>query len=164
MKHWAEDLNLQGNFDLINDEKLFGKNEFDADSILSKIENDPFDLDNESEKKANEFEKFIESQENIGTNMAVVIYMVAAIQYLRSKSRDEIKQVATEVVMQGAHGYDPKKEGYRLNTIPGKVFTGYQIMAYFYVSWAMTMPEMLPQLNLPYDKEYEMALKMVDEG
>jgi hypothetical protein len=61
--------------------------------------------------------------------------------------------------MQGAHGYNPELK-YRLNHIPNKVFSGYQILAYYYVSWALAIPEMLSQLQLPYDKEYELAVKL----
>lgn len=36
-------------------------------------------------------------------------------------------------------------------------------MAYFYVSWAIAMPDMLPQLNISYEIEYQMAVKMIEE-
>lgn len=164
VKHWAKDLNLSKYFDLVNDEKLFAKSDFDADSILSKIENDPYDLDSDNNEKDREFEDFKKGQEDIGTNMAVVMYMVGALKYFGKLSHEEVKKVAMEIALQGAHGYDVKREGYKLNTIPGKVFTGYQIMAYFYVSWAIAMPDMLPQLDMPYEKEYQMAVSMIEEG
>jgi len=49
---------------------------------------------------------------------------------------------------------------YTVNSIKGKVFSGYHILAYYYVSWSLFAPEMVSQLGLPYEKEYEMALKM----
>ncbi len=60
--------------------------------------------------------------------------------------------------MQGTQGYRPDQDNYRINSIRGKIFSGYHILAYYYVSWSMAIPEMLKQLQLPYDEEYKMAL------
>ena len=48
--------------------------------------------------------------------------------------------------------------------IAGKSFTGYQVLAYYYVSWAKAFPEYLEQLQLPFEKEYEFALEMIRNG
>ena len=42
-----------------------------------------------------------------------------------------------------------------------KKITGYQAIAYYYVSWAIGIPEMLDKLQMPFDKEYKLALSMV---
>ena len=52
------------------------------------------------------------------------------------------------------------KDDYRINLIKGKTFSGYHILAYFYVSWSLAIPELVSQLNLPYEAEYKMALAM----
>ena len=52
------------------------------------------------------------------------------------------------------------KDDYRINLIKGKTFSGYHILAYFYVSWSLAIPELVSQLNLPYETEYKMALVM----
>jgi hypothetical protein len=52
------------------------------------------------------------------------------------------------------------KEDYKISSIKGKTFSGYHILAYYYVSWALAIPEMLSQLQLPYDDEYKLALTM----
>lgn len=52
------------------------------------------------------------------------------------------------------------KDDYRINSIKGKTFSGYHILAYFYVSWSLAIPELVSQLNLPYEAEYKMALAM----
>jgi len=41
--------------------------------------------------------------------------------------------------------------------VPGKTFSGYHLLAYYYVSWKLAMPEMLADLQLPFDQEYAMA-------
>ncbi|OYU83825.1 MAG: hypothetical protein CFE24_09570 [Flavobacterium sp. BFFFF2] len=62
--------------------------------------------------------------------------------------------------MQGTQGFKPEHDKYIVSSISGKIFSGYHILAYYYVSWALTIPEMLSQLQLPYDEEYSLALKM----
>jgi hypothetical protein len=62
--------------------------------------------------------------------------------------------------MLGTQGFFPDKQGYVVASIPDKSFSGYHILAYYYVSWAMAIPEMLKELQLPFDKEYEMAKMM----
>lgn len=47
--------------------------------------------------------------------------------------------------------------------IAGKSFSGYQVLAYYYVSWVKAFPEYLEQQQL-LGKEYEFALEMVGMG
>jgi len=44
--------------------------------------------------------------------------------------------------------------------MPEKEFGGYQLLAWYYVSWARAIPEKLKSLGLPFDKAYETALQM----
>jgi hypothetical protein len=94
--------------------------------------------------------------------MAVVMFMVEALGYFKDMPKEEIKKIAYEIAMQGAQGYDPKKQGYKISAIKGKSFTGNQILAYYYVSWSLAIPEMLGQLGLPFEGEYEMARKVIN--
>lgn len=105
-------------------------------------------------------EKFLKSQQSEDTNMTVVMFMVDALQYFDGMSNEEIKKIAFEIAMQGTQGYRPDKEDYRISSMKGKTFSGYHILAYYYVSWALAIPEMLSQLQLPYDDEYKLALTM----
>jgi tetratricopeptide (TPR) repeat protein len=157
--HWAEDLKLDKYFELVN-EKEYRTKRTDVDNLLSSIEKDPYDLESKDPYKEREMEKFQKSQEKIGTNMAVVMFMVDALQYFEKMSKDEIKKIAFEIAMQGTQGYRPDKKNYKINSIPDKVFSGYHILAYYYVSFALVDPEMLSQLQLPYDDEYKLATSM----
>lgn len=157
--HWAEDLKLDKNFELINEVEYRTKRT-DIDNLLTSIEKDPYDLESKDPYKEREMDKFQKSQESIGTNMAVVMFMVDALQFFEKKSKEEIKIIAFEIAMQGTQGYRPDKDDYRINSISGKSFSGYHILAYYYVSWALAIPEMLSQLHLPYDEEYKLALTM----
>lgn len=159
IQHWAEDLKLETNFELI-EEKKFRNKKTDLNSLLESIENDPFDLKTKDSDKEREMEKFQKAQAESGTNMAVVMFMVDALQFFEKMPSDEIKKIAFEIAMLGTQGYSPDKSNYYIHSIPGKQFSGYHILAYYYVSWALAMPEMLAKLQLPYDEEYKLALTM----
>ena len=157
--HWAEDLQLDKNFELVNEQE-FRTKRTNIDNLLTSIEKDPYDLETKDPYKQREMEKFQQSQQRIGTNMAVVMYMVGALQYFEGMQKEEIKKIGFEIAMQGTQGFRPDKDDYRISTIKDKTFSGYHILAYYYVSWALAIPEMLSQLQLPYDEEYKLALTM----
>lgn len=157
--HWAEDLKLEKNFELV-DEKEYRTKRTDIDNLLDSIEKDPYDLESKDPYKQREMDKFQKSQEEIGTNMAVTMFMVDALQYFEGMPKDKIKTIAFEIAMQGTQGYRPDKKDYRISSLPGKLFSGYHILAYYYVSWMLAVPEMVSQLNLPYDDEYKLAKSM----
>jgi nitrogen fixation protein len=157
--HWAEDLKLDKNFELVNEHEYRTKRT-DIDNLLSSIEKDPYDLESKDPYKQREMDKFQKSQEQIGINMAVAMFMVDALQFFEAMPQEEIKKIAIEIAMQGTQGYRPDKDDYRINSVKGKTFSGYHILAYYYVSWSLAIPEMVSQLNLPYEAEYKMALTM----
>jgi len=157
--HWAEDLKLDKNFELVN-EQDFRTKRTNIDNLLTSIESDPFELNSKDPYKQREMEKFQKSQQSLGSNMAIVLYMVDALQFFEGKSQNEIKEIAFDIAMQGTQGYSPDKEGYRISAISGKTFSGYHILAYYYVSWALAIPEMVSKLQLPYEEEYNLAIKM----
>lgn len=157
--HWAEDLKLDKNFELVNEHEYRTKRT-DIDNLLSSIEKDPFDLESKDPYKQREMDKFQKSQEQIGINMAVAMFMVDALQFFEGMPQEDIKKIAIEIAMQGTQGYRPDKDDYRINSVKGKTFSGYHILAYYYVSWSLAIPEMVSQLNLPYEAEYKMALTM----
>jgi hypothetical protein len=157
--HWAEDLKLDKNFELVNEVEYRTKRT-DIDNLLTSIEKDPYDLESKDPYKQREMEKFQQSQQSSGTNMAMVMFMVDALQFFEGMTKDEIKKIAFEIAMQGTQGYRPDKVDYRISSIAGKTFSGYQILAYYYVSWMLALPEMIAKLNLPYGGEYKIALTM----
>jgi hypothetical protein len=132
----------------------------DIGVMLESIENDPYDLASKDPYKKREMEQFQESQKSGGANMAVVMFMLDALQHFEGMPQEEIRKIAYEIALQGTQGYRPDHDNYALASIPGKKFSGYHILAYYYVSWALALPEMLAGLRLPYEKEYEVARGM----
>ncbi len=158
IENWAKDLKLEKYFELV-DEDIYG-NPKSLDEVIDEIERDPFDLETRDPIKEKEMDIFQRSQKEMGTNMAVVMYMVDALQYFENIPKEKIREIAYEIALQGTQGYRPENKNYIIGLIPDKKFSGYHILAYYYVSWSLVMPEMLPQLQLPYDNEYKLALTL----
>ena len=160
VENWAKDLELNKYFSLVN-ETTFRKNDKSAEDILENILSDPFDLEGDQSSKDEEMNKFLKEQEALGLNMAVAMYMVEAMNFFKDMNVEKIKEIAFEIAMQGAQGYNPDLK-YRLNKIPNKIFTGYQILAYYYVSWSYAIPDKVDDLQLPFEEEYKIALTLKD--
>ncbi|MBK9248800.1 MAG: hypothetical protein IPM69_11950 [Ignavibacteria bacterium] len=90
--------------------------------------------------------------------------MVDALGYFKDKPREEVVKIAYEIAFQGTQGYNPNKSDYRLRSIPGKLFTGYHILAYYYVSWMIALPDKVADLQLPFEEEYLLAVGFVNAG
>lgn len=160
VQHWMEDLGFEPYFQLV-DEIDFRSRTTDADALLEELEEDPLSADSDKNFKERSTETFLKNQAAIGVNMAVVMYMVDALQYFDNKTLKQIKDIAIEIAMIGTQGIDPQaKQPYKVRSIGEKEFSGYHLLAYYYVSWALAIPEMLDQLQLPYKAEYEMARTM----
>jgi hypothetical protein len=99
---------------------------------------------------------FLQEQKNIGTNFAVVWFMVSALKYFENMPRKKIMSIAYDIAMKGTKGISPQKE-YTILSIPNKIFSGYHLLAYYYVSWKLCLPAMVKDLRLPFDREYEIA-------
>jgi len=158
--NWAEDLKLDKNFDLVSEKEFRSKSSPDFDDLLRSIEKDPFNFKTKDPNEDREMEKFQKGQAAIGINMAVVMFMVSALEFFHRSSSEAIKKIAFEIALQGRLGYSPDKDGYRISSIPNKEFSGYHILAYYYVSWMLAMPEMISKLQLPYEEEYRLALTL----
>lgn len=156
VKHWAQDLGLDSFFELESEAKFETKN--NIDDFLTKLQQDPFGLQEpEDPFQKREMEKFQKHQEEIGTNMAIVMFMVEALKHFKDKSAEDVKQAAFEIAMLGTQGIDPNKKDYIISSINNKRFSGNQVLAFYYVSWALAMPDQVQHLGLDFNKEFMMA-------
>jgi hypothetical protein len=157
VQHWAEDLKLDSYFELVPEDEHRRKS---IDDVLSEIENDPYGLETKDPSKERKMKKFLDNHTSSEINQAVAMYMVGAIEFFKQMAKPKVKELAFEFATLGMSGIDPKTEGYSIPSIKNKSFTGYQALAYYYVSWATAIPEMLDQLQMPFDKEYVLAQQM----
>ena len=115
----------------------------------------------EQKKKQDTFYAENKDGEDPMKTMMMSMYMLGALEYFDGMDKMEIKKIAFEIAMIGTTGISPdKKSGYKVPSIPGKDFGGYQLLAYYYVSWALAIPEMLASLNLPFDNAWAAAQQM----
>ncbi len=95
--------------------------------------------------------------------MMMAMYMLDAIKKLSALTADKIKAIAMEIAMLGANGIDVSRSGgYVLKTMPGEDFSGYRLLANYYVSWKIALPEHLAKVGLPFDDAYALAQQMYD--
>jgi hypothetical protein len=157
VQHWAEDLKLDSYFELVSEDEHRRKT---VDDVISEIEADPFGLETKDPSKERKMKKFLNRNTSSEINTAVAMYMVGGIEFFKPMSQPRIKELAFEFATLGMSGIDPNNDGYSIPSIKNKTFTGYQALAYYYVSWATAIPEMLAQLQMPFEKEYELAKQM----
>lgn len=156
VNHWAEDLKLDSYFELVPESKHRQKT---LESVLADIENDPLGANSTNPSEDRKMKNFLEEHSSEEINMAVAMYMADAINYFSNLSQEVTKKIAFEIATIGTQGIDPKKKNYSIPSIKNSNFSGYKTLAYYYVSWAIGIPEMLDQLQLPFGKEYDLANK-----
>jgi hypothetical protein len=154
IQHWAEDLELENYFELIPEDNQRQKS---MDQVLSEMEKDPFGLDTRDSFEERKMKKFIESHSSDDLNPAVAMHMIGALEYFSSLSKESIKSIAFEFATLGIVGINPDKSGYTVPSIKDRSFSGYKALAYYYVGFALAIPDMLEQLQMPFGKEYQLA-------
>jgi tetratricopeptide (TPR) repeat protein len=159
VQHWAEDLELETYFKL----KADPNNQTEGSSptvVLEKIEKDPTGSKESNPEEQSQMEKFVAANSDGKVNMAVFLHMVDAIKFYKNKEEAEIQETAMELAMLGRTGIDPNKSSYKLSFIKGKNVSGYKVLAFMYVAFSLSLPDLLKELALPFDKEYDLAMKM----
>ena len=160
IQHWGEDLKLENYFELV-DEIDYRNNPKTVEDVLKSIEEDPFGTEVDKNAKERKMQAFLEREDVIGTNDAVIWFMVDALQYFEKMPIDKIKSIAYEIAMIGAQGINPANGNqYKVPSIPTKEFSGYHLLAYYYTAWKLAIPDKVEMLGLPYNKEYEIAVGM----
>ncbi|MCD8425772.1 tetratricopeptide repeat protein [Tenacibaculum dicentrarchi] len=159
VKNWGEDLGLEDYYELVLESDYHKKT---IDSVIEQVENDPLGLNTRSYSNEREMKKFLEENSSEEINMAVAMYMGDAINYFKKIPIEKIKEIAFEIATIGTQGINPNEKNYSIPSIENSSFSGYKILAYYYTSWALAIPEMVKKLQLPFDKEYELASRFLN--
>ena len=118
-------------------------------------------LTDEQKDRQDEFYKQHKDGDDPMKTMMMSMYMLGALEYFEGMPKDKIKVIAMEIAMKGVTGISPdKKSGYSVPSMPDKDFGGYQFLAFYYVSWALAIPEKLAALGLPFDTAWQTAQEM----
>ena len=160
VQHWAEDLELDGYFDLILESKYRNQS---VEDVLNEVNRDPFNLEKEDPTQERKMRTFIKNHTSDELNVSVIMYMVGALEFYNKKDKEELKKIAFDFATLGMSGIDPKKDNYEIPSLPEQKFSGYKALAFYYSSWAIAIPEMVNQLQLPFAKEFEIANSFLNQ-
>lgn len=171
VKYFSEQMNIEDFFSMM-DEDNYQRDSFDrkeatdalrqmaqVDGADNPNEGNSFDgLSEEQKKRQDAFYEQNKDGADGGKTMMMAMYMLGALQEFDGMSKTKIGEIAFEIAMIGTHGISPEKtSGYKVSAFPNKDFSGYQLLAYYYVSWALAYPEKLAVLGLPFDTAWKEA-------
>ena len=153
MNYFIEQLDCEDFVKTINEadyKTIQGMQNFERPSTVKETVQETNDFEAQHKDGANPTETFMMS-----------MYMVGAMEFFEKMSKEKVRTIAFEIAMLGCGGINPaNKSGYKVNSIPDKDFGGYELLAYYYVSWAIAVPEKLDALQLPFKSAYESALQL----
>jgi tetratricopeptide (TPR) repeat protein len=158
VNNWADDLGLLGYFELLDEKKYRSQQVDPITPPATGMEG--FDSPESEVFKDQEMSTFLEKHKDADVNMAVVMFMIGALKKFKPMEKSKVKDIGFQIAQIGMSGISPEKDGYHVPLLPGSSFSGYQMLAHYYVSWAIAMPDMLSQLQLPFDREYATAQQM----
>ncbi|MBC6992935.1 tetratricopeptide repeat protein [Neolewinella lacunae] len=159
VNNWADDLGLLGYFELL-DENEYRSQQVDP-ITLPPSGMEGYESSESESFREKEMSTFLEKHQDADINMAVVMFMVGALKSLMPMPQAKIKDIAFQIAQIGMSGISPEQDGYHVPLLPGSDFSGYQMLAHYYVSWALAIPEMVGQLQLPFQQEYAMAQQLL---
>lgn len=172
VEYFAETLGMQDFFKLKNESEFVKdtNQEKESENYIKEVllgdadssDGNSFDgLTDEQKKKQDTFYEQNKDGADPMQTMMMSMYMVGALDYFDGMTKDQIKRIAFDIAMLGMKGISPEiKSGYKVDSIPGKDFGGYEMLAYYYVSWALAIPEQLGALGLPFTKAWETAKEL----
>lgn len=160
LEYFVESFNMEDLVEIINESEVTAgmKSDLSMKGDLQDLADDAMsaeDVDVANAKFALNHQDGADATET----MMMSMYMLAAMEYFDKLTGQDVHRIALEIAMVGVTGIDPKKK-YSIKSIPEKEFGGYELLAYYYVSWARAIPHMLDKLGLPFSKAYEAALQM----
>ena len=159
LEYFVESFKMEDFMDIRDEDEFIKPKHEDsytlADEINRRLEDAPTaeDVDVKNAQFALDHQDGADGAET----MMMSMHMLGAMEYFDTLSISEVKKIAIEIATVGITGIDIKKT-YTLKSIPDKEFSGYKLLAYYYVSWARAIPEALDKLQLPFDTAYGLAM------
>lgn len=150
---WAKELRVENYFSLI-DENDYRKSKAADENIIEEPEHFIKAGPEPTPKNRIDYSKEPAGQ------AAVTMYCLSALQHFEGMELNEIQKVGFEIGLLGQQGIDPSNHDkkYTLKSIPGKEFTGLQLLAYMFSAFQVIDPFL--DTGLDFKKEYEAAKKL----
>ena len=115
----------------------------------------------EIEERNREFKENHKDGIDAAETLMMSMYMLDAMERFDKMQHIEVRKVAMEIATIGMTGINPNnKTGYRVPSFGDEDFGGYRLLAYYYVSFARELPELLSKLGLPFSQAYKTALQL----
>ena len=152
LEYFTQNLRLQDLLVIGDEGSLPGGKGIDLDEMLRQTP--------EEKSREEAFQQANRDGEDPAKTMMMSMYMTGALEYMDGRPEAEVKKIAYDAAMLGVAGISPEKGGYTLPSVPGREFGGYELLAWYYVSWALTAPDMVDKLNLPFSAAYAQATMM----
>ncbi|MBI5073587.1 MAG: tetratricopeptide repeat protein [Nitrospirae bacterium] len=159
IRKWAKELKVAAYFSLIEESEYRSRPATSAESVVDIEFAEPA---YPTLAKGGEG-GFSGIQQEPAGQMAITMYCLGALQYFQDKELPEIQKVGLEIAMLGRQGIDPANHDkkYSLISIPGKEFSGLQLLAYMYAAFQVIDPFL--DTGLAFKKEYEEAKKLYEK-
>lgn len=160
MEYFVQSFNMEDFIEIITEEQLTSSMKADISMVGFKMDSANKAPSTEYVEEANaQFAREHKDGADPTETMMMSMYMLGAMEYMDTLERHEVSQLAIEIALVGTTGINPKNK-YTLKSIPDKEFGGYELLAYYYVSWARAYPEKIADLGLPFSQAYEAAVQM----
>ena len=122
------------------------------------VDGGDYDLYTEEEKERQRIFEESNAVPDAGRDFMMTMYILAALEYMKDMTKPQVRKIAQEIAFLGMNGIEPgKKSGYSIPSIPNMDMGGYQMLAFYYSSWKLAIPQMAEQLGLPYKHAYDNA-------
>ena len=172
IEYFAESLGLKDYFSLIPEFKLYKTNAKSDENqeLLNEVSNNSQNnggnsivgLTEEQKESQDNFYKQNKDGEDETKTMMMSMYMLDALQKFDGKPMTFIKDVAFDIATIGINGIDPANK-YVVKSLDDKEMSGYETLAYYYVSWKLFNPELHKTLQLPFDTAWDNAISLFNK-
>ena len=159
VQYFIDSFNMDDIITISNQSDFIKKMKEDSSRKMS-VDGGDYDIYTEEEKQRQKNFEESSKKEDPARDMMMTLYILAALEEFSSMDIIKVRKIAMEIAMLGMSGIDPSKQsGYRIPSID-RDFGGYLILAYYYTSWKLAIPDGAEQLGLPYKNQYEDAQSM----
>lgn len=160
MEYFVQSFNMEDLIEIVDESEVTNgmKADLSMNSDLDDLADKALSRDEVDKANADFADKHKDGADPAET-MMMSMYMLGAMEFFDTLEDRDVHRIALEIAMVGVTGINPKKK-YSIKSLPGKEFGGYELLAYYYVSWSRALPDKVDQLGLPFSSAYETALQL----
>ena len=159
-EYFISSFDMEDIISIVPEEELYDAAKRKSESRPMSVDAGDYDMYTEEEKERQRRFEENSRKEDPARDMMMTMYILAALEEFAKMTKPQVRKIAMEIAMLGMNGIDPSKQsGYRIPSLD-RDFGGYLLLAYYYTSWKLTIPEGAEQLGLPYLEQYRAAQQL----